>query len=158
MIFLRKNFIVAIVCGLTIGVLSLLPMQFFPHVSVSNFDKLIHGIMYFGFCSTLLWSIYFNHWHNAAFKGFLIAAFYGVLMEILQLLTFNFVHRYFEWWDILSNTSGALIAALLIEFLLKKSFIFRENSRWGFYKKYAYWFFCWWLQSAFRAMLRAMMI
>jgi VanZ family protein len=127
--FLRRNFIVAIICGLTIGVLSLLPMKFFPHVGVSNADKIVHAIMYFGFCSTLLWSMYFNHWRNAAFKGFLIAACYGACMEILQLLTFNYVHRYFEWWDILSNTTGALIAALLVEFLLKKSFIFRVNTQ-----------------------------
>ena len=123
--FLRKNFIAAWICGLTIFVLSTMPGRYFPHVGVSNFDKIVHFFMYFGFATTLLWSMYYNRWNNAPVKAFFMAAIFGFSLEIIQLLTFEFAHRYFEWWDVFCNSMGALVATVLIEFLLKKTFIFK---------------------------------
>ena len=123
--FLRKSFALSWICGLIIFVLSTMPGKYFPHVGVSNFDKGVHFTMYFFFTSCLFWSIYYRRWKRSPIKAFAIAATFGFSLEIIQLLTFEFAHRYFEWWDVFSNSLGALVAVLLIEYLLKNTFIFR---------------------------------
>ncbi len=126
--FIRRNFLAAWICGIAIFVLSTMPGKYFPHVSVSNFDKGVHFTMYFCFTTTLLWSTYFHEWKNAAIKSFFIAALFGFSMEIIQLLTFEFAHRYFEWWDVFSNSTGAFVSAVFIEFVLKEKSIFKVRK------------------------------
>lgn len=126
--FIRKKFLAAWICGAVIFVLSTMPGKYFPHVGVSNFDKGVHFTMYFCFTITMLWSMYFNEWKNAALKAFLIAALFGFSMEIIQLLTFEFAHRYFEWWDMAANSFGALMAAIIVELFLKGKFIFKVKK------------------------------
>jgi VanZ family protein len=121
MIFLRKNFILAWCWAIAVFILSTMPTKMFPHVGVSNADKVVHFAMYFSFVVCLLWSMYFNNWKYAALKSFLIAALFGISMEIIQLLTFHIVHRYFEWWDVVSNTLGAFFAAIVLHLYFGKN-------------------------------------
>ena len=124
----RKKFVPAIIWATIVFVLSTLPGMVFPKVGVSNADKAVHFTMYFIFVVCLLWSMYFNEWKNAAIKAFLIAALFGFSMEIIQLLTNSYLHRYFEWWDVAANSFGALMAAIIVELFLKGKFIFKVKK------------------------------
>ena len=124
----RKKFVPAIIWATIVFVLSTLPGMVFPKVGVSNADNAVHLTMYFIFVVCLLWSMYFNEWKNAAIKAFFIAALFGFSMEIIQLLTFEFAHRYFEWWDVAANSFGALMATTIVELFLKGKFIFKVKK------------------------------
>jgi VanZ family protein len=103
---LRKNYIPFIGCAMLILVLSVMKTNQLPHVPVTDFDKLIHFTMYFGFTLTLLWSLLTKqNLHNKYLMAILTCASYGLLMECVQGLFCTY--RFFEWWDAFSNAAGA---------------------------------------------------
>ncbi|MFM2048032.1 MAG: hypothetical protein RI955_578 [Bacteroidota bacterium] len=124
-ITLRKYFILSWLWLAIVTLLSTLPGPYFPKINIINFDKAVHFIMYFCFVSVLLWSMYFNNWKTAAFKAFVIATLYSILMEIIQGTIC--IRRSFDVYDIVANTIGALVAAILIDKLLKNYFPFTIN-------------------------------
>ena len=84
----------------------------FPHA-----DKLIHAGFYF-VCS-LVWYLLLNKGINSplvSVKAIQIAAlfsiFYGVLIELLQ--HYCTTDRHGDWLDALANTTGVLLAVMLI--------------------------------------------
>jgi VanZ family protein len=120
--FFRKYFIASWIWLIIVTTLSTLPGTYFPEVNILNFDKVVHLFMYFTFVSVLLWSMYINNWKNAALKAFSIATLYSILMEIIQGTIC--IRRSFDIFDIISNTIGAALAALLIHFWFQKKFPF----------------------------------
>jgi VanZ family protein len=119
---LRKYFILSWLWFIIVTILSTLPGPYFPKINILNLDKAVHMFMYFTFVSILLWSMYFNSIKKAALKAFLMATIYSIIMEIIQGTVC--IRRSFDWYDIIANTIGALMAALLIEKLLKNYFPF----------------------------------
>jgi VanZ family protein len=69
--------------------------------------------------------MYFHNWKIAASKAFVIATLYSILMEIIQGTIC--IRRSFDVYDIVANAIGALVAALLIDKLLKNYFPFTIN-------------------------------
>ena len=84
---------------------------------IPNSDKIGHTIAYF--CFVLVWFIYFFFAKNETWPmrrsytvAFAFAFGYGVLMELAQgSLT---TYRSQDFMDIIANTSGAILAVLLI--------------------------------------------
>lgn len=84
-------------------------------VSFKHADKLFHFSAYFGM--TLLWHVYLfakektnnlkpNFWICLSIIGF------GIIVEVIQRdLT---TYRGFEWLDIVANTSGVILASLVL--------------------------------------------
>lgn len=85
-----------------------------PLNKVTNIDKVLHFLMYFGLCS-VLWFEYFKSHSNAVaarlIPGAIIAPIlFSGLVEIgQQTLTPT---RAADWWDFLFNTLGCLAAAV----------------------------------------------
>jgi len=111
---IKKN-IFSIIVALTILYLSLASSKSFnevPFLNIPYFDKIAHFLMYFG----LMLVIAFEHRDEIIGKTklsliTLIPFAYGVLMEILQLTIT--ADRSGNIYDILANSAGIIVAALL---------------------------------------------
>ncbi len=111
---LKKN-ILSIIVALLILYLSLADSQSFddvPFLNIPYFDKIAHFLMYFGLMSVIVFE------HRNAIIGraqlgliALIPFLYGILMEILQLTVA--ANRSGNIFDIIANTTGIIVAALL---------------------------------------------
>jgi VanZ family protein len=98
--------------------------------SFSPTDKLLHLLAYFGL--VLLWKVYFilknrpeitykkNLFKIAGFSGL-----FGMLIEVLQGTVTSY--REPDWYDILANTTGILLAVIIFLFFEKS--LKRLNSK-----------------------------
>lgn len=100
--------------------LCLMPASQLPHITIPNFDKLVHFTFYFVLAVLMYWGWLkqqsFSWLHkNTWLKILLIASAYGLLIEVLQkTLTTD---RHFEWLDEAADAAGAavgLIASLIL--------------------------------------------
>jgi len=89
-----------------------LPSDRIPGTQIKLYDKVIHFLV-FGFWAGLLFLVrhfnnnrtqWFNYWYSV-----LMTAFYGMLIEILQVSLP--VNRSFEFYDWVANVCGALFFA-----------------------------------------------
>lgn len=114
-LFKDNSLIIAIGITISIAILSLLKLGKQP-ISFSNIDKIEHGIAYF--VLTLFWLV-------AASKRIrillivLVCFVYGIIIEVLQGTLTDY--RAAEYYDILANTIGILIAFIFFRvFIVKK--------------------------------------
>jgi hypothetical protein len=78
---------------------------------IPHLDKIVHMILFGGF--VFIWHQNFPKnplWRSIVFY-FVLATAYGILMEWVQI---RFTDRDFEVWDIVADSLGAGIAAVLI--------------------------------------------
>lgn len=114
---LRYN-ILPILWALFILILSLISGDSIPDVNVWDWisiDKLAHAFMYGTLVFLLTTGLkrqYSNGWlrYYAKSTAFWIGMFYGLLLEIMQLLM-N-MDRYFEIGDIIANTIGCILGII----------------------------------------------
>lgn len=96
-----------------------------PHTgldTITNFDKMVHFAMYFGF-SCVIWFEYLrSHTTYSALRLVLGAIIFPIALSGVIELAQEYLTTYRggEWWDFASNSSGVLFAAL-IGFLLMRS-------------------------------------
>lgn len=124
-LFLKYNW-PSILWAAFILVASLLPTRNLPEVRVS--DKLVHGSIY-----TILFLLTYFGWkyqpnilflrQKATTVLMLAVPLFGFIIEVLQGTCTT--TRYFDWWDTLANTVGALMGLVLIHLL--KTFHFFEK-------------------------------
>lgn len=97
-----------------------LVITFIPK-GVNNSDKYGHAIAYFGFA--VIWSLYFyiknkeyskKAFLGGVFKAAIFGVLFGMLMEVAQLVLTDY--RQFDFKDALANTTGVLLATLLLYF------------------------------------------
>lgn len=84
-------------------------------ISIPHFDKFVHFCFYFGFVflSARGCSLLFPH--RKFWSAVIISAvFYGGVMELLQMFTPD---RSADWFDLMANSIGALVAALSFNML-----------------------------------------
>ena len=93
-----------------------------PLNEVTNIDKVLHFLMYFGFC-VVLWFEYFRS-HKQARSARLIPwaiiapiVFSGLIEIGQQTLTPT---RAADWWDFLFNSLGCLAAALFSQTVTRR--------------------------------------
>ncbi len=85
-------------------------------------DKIGHLVAYFFF--VLIWFVFlwFAKWQYSFKKSILIAVcvglVYGLLMEVLQSTLTNY--RTADWLDMVANTTGALVAAVVLKLFQNK--------------------------------------
>jgi VanZ family protein len=95
--------------------------------NIANFDKVVHCGMYFCF-SMLAWVEFFRAqrhadkyvWWHGWVVGFIIPLFLGALMEVVQ--KYCTTYRSFEWGDILADSLGVLLTAIIAEVFIRKHF------------------------------------
>ncbi|MBR1412877.1 MAG: VanZ family protein [Prevotella sp.] len=114
-IFVRK-YPFSLLCILLIWTLSLLP--FFPETpldDVAFIDKWTHLVMYGGTCCVIWWEYLHSHQKANYNRLFLFAWLAPILMSgLLELLQeYCTTTRSGEWIDLLANTTGVTLAALI---------------------------------------------
>ena len=111
---IKKN-LFSIIVALVILYLSLTSSDTFkdvPLINIPNIDKIIHFLMYFGFMSVIIFEN--RRFLKNSKKIFLIALiplFYGILMELLQLILT--ASRSANFYDAVFNSLGILFSILL---------------------------------------------
>jgi VanZ family protein len=115
----KVNFLVRpFTYGLTLLAIagSLLPPRHIEQITFSVSDKLIHATYYF--LLTLGWLHIFAH-HSVQRKIYVIIVLWlmGALLEYLQALLP--IGRYMDPYDLLANTIGIMIGAVLSRIYLK---------------------------------------
>jgi len=124
-----KLYFPAIVWGLIIVFISSYPGQNIPKVTVWQFDKLVHSIIYAVFSICLLIACYKEYKvddNRLKINIFVLffGVFYGGIMEILQ--NNIFINRNGNWYDFIANTIGAIIGVLNYPLVIK----YLPISRW----------------------------
>lgn len=104
-----------------IAVLCLVKFNDLPSFGVSGADKYVHFTLHFVF--TILWGLYsFKKQNEIALNKIAIIFFmsfcYGILIEFLQE-TFT-VTRHADIFDVMANTTGAMVALLLFVLIKKR--------------------------------------
>jgi VanZ family protein len=94
----------------------LAPASDIPSISIPNLDKLAHSFFHFVF--TILWFLFFKKQVKKKNQTKLLVGavffslFFGIGIEILQArLT---ITRNGDFWDVLANFSGALLAFVFV--------------------------------------------
>lgn len=114
---------------LIIFIESSIPAEFYPKVDLINADKLVHMAIYGFFAMLCYISLIHLKSENTFSKNpfawtLIITCLYGASDELHQLFTPN---RSCEFLDWAADAAGAIIAVLLIKYLLKnKMKLFRS--------------------------------
>jgi VanZ family protein len=112
-----------------VAFLSLLPPNDFPDIPLfPGADKVVHTCMYLGLTWLACWSMHAEKKRVWYFLIVLFSISWGVLMEIFQYLMH--LGRSFDVYDILGNSIGTLIGALIYILMAqyKKNIDFRKAS------------------------------
>ena len=114
----RKFIFIAVVWTVLITFLSLISMIATPSfmMKLPLKDKIVHFLFYF--ILVTLWSFSFNHkTFQLRLKILVGAIFYGIIIEILQdTIT---VSRTADFFDVIANSLGALIAFFTFPYFVK---------------------------------------
>jgi VanZ family protein len=105
-------------------ILSLVPIKIPDQKLPSSTDKWAHAFFYF----VLTVLVYFNLTHrlqnksqnNVIIGAIGVSVFYGIIIEVLQAALTNY--RSADFLDILANTSGSLLASVMIFLSTKYKF------------------------------------
>lgn len=102
--------------------LCLIKISELPEIKIPYIDKFIHAFFYFVF--SLLWfyalRFYFRKQSRAKLLRivFFMALFFGIAIELFQ--NYFTLYRSGDITDVVANTSGSLVAIVIIRFLDKK--------------------------------------
>jgi len=93
--------------------ITLTPTRGFPEVSLLEYDKLGHFLMFFGWTFMLGFSLIIrNNKLAPLFRIFIAGVIFGISIEIAQeLLPFG---RNASFWDVVADTAGSFVAVMLL--------------------------------------------
>ncbi|MCF6350510.1 MAG: VanZ family protein [Flavobacteriaceae bacterium] len=110
----RNATLIAIIITITIAVLSLKTFHFKNPIKISFFDKILHSTAYF--VVTLAW-LFSQRLKKNKLIIVILLFLYGILLELFQgWFTPN---RTKDYYDVIANGFGIIIAALLFKYLYK---------------------------------------
>lgn len=113
-LFKDNSLKIAIGITLLIAILSLIKLGKQP-ISINNLDKIEHSIAYF--VLSLCWLLALKDKINTIIIV-VCCLIYGIIIEVLQAkLT---TYRYAEYYDILANSIGILIAFFFFQLFIRK--------------------------------------
>ena len=111
----NHSYKIAILWALIIFALCSMPGRLIPAVSwleLLSFDKWVHAGVFFVLVSLLGVSVKAHQQNNKLFYlHFIFSVMYGGLLELLQAKVFS--ERSADWFDVIANSFGCLIALLL---------------------------------------------
>lgn len=98
-----------------------------PGIAIPNLDKCVHSFFHFGF--TLVWFLFFRKQLRSSAVGkillysFLLSFVFGISIEFLQEFYTN--TRRGDVFDVVANTSGSVLAIVVIVICNKFNFLNR---------------------------------
>ncbi|TDQ28880.1 VanZ family protein [Tenacibaculum caenipelagi] len=112
----HKLTILAILITISIATVSLIKLGKAP-VKINHLDKFEHAFAYF-----ILTTIWLRALKTTKISNYFIVFccfFYGIIIEVLQ--TTVTTHRSGEFWDVVANSMGILIAFIIYNSFFKKN-------------------------------------
>lgn len=117
----ERNFLfLAILWTIGVTVASLISLSNVEKITIPGNDKAVHFVFYFVFI--VLWFFALQLYKKSKYfnlKLFLIAVFYGMLMEFFQSVFTQ--DREADFYDIIANSLGALFGILISNIINKYS-------------------------------------
>ena len=111
----KHSYKLAVLWALVIFGLCSMPGRFIPSVSwleLLSFDKWVHASVFFILVSLLGISVVSHQQtKNLFYFYFILSVMYGGLLEIMQAKVFS--ERSADWYDMIANSFGCVIALLL---------------------------------------------
>lgn len=108
-----------------ISYLCLIRISELPEIKILYVDKILHAFFYFIFSILWFYALRFNsrkqNRTQLLIKVFLLSLLFGIAIELFQ--TFLTTYRSGDIIDVLANTSGTLLAFLLITTIDKNDFL-----------------------------------
>jgi len=104
-------------------VICMMPAHHIPHVTIPQFDKIVHTGIYiiFGILTYYGWTMqtsFFGLHRKTIIKIIVLLSAYGLLIEVMQeALTAD---RHFEWFDELADIAGSVIGVLMAKTIIKR--------------------------------------
>ena len=113
--------VLALVNTLCILYLSLTSTQGLPKVQINQADKIFHFSAYFVLSFLWIWYV-FKAVKNARFISIkkivsLLVIIFGIFIEVLQESLTSY--RTFDYWDILANSAGVMVAYWVSTYLMR---------------------------------------
>lgn len=99
------------------------PPHFEEVETITYFDKIVHCMIYFVFCSIIWIETRIRKKENIEFSRMLVfALLFPILLSGFIELGQEYLTTYrgAEWWDFIANSLGSGLSALLFYFLLKQ--------------------------------------
>ena len=113
----RNAFFIAIFFTIFIAFISLISLKGIPAIKVSNSDKFGHLFAYFLLCLSWLYAFRNHSQKKVTIYIIIVLIIYGILIEVLQgVLT---TYRQADFFDILANSSGVILAMVFYKKLIK---------------------------------------
>lgn len=109
--------------GLALLTVCLFPSKELPRMDVPFIDKWVHFVLFGGQTFLALAALKHPTRRNIG-RVVLLCALFGAAIEVLQLLSNAWLHRAYEFADIVADAVGVLIGLLL--FLLIKKLFFKK--------------------------------
>lgn len=106
--------LIAIIITITIAFLSLKTLNFESPINITFFDKILHFCAYF--VLTLTW-FFSQRLKNNKLLILILLFTYGIILELFQ--GWFAPNRTKDYYDVLANGSGIIIAAILFKYLYK---------------------------------------
>jgi len=108
---------------IAILILSVLPSKSFPKTEITNADKIVHFFMYlFMVGAMFVDNLLINGKKNISNKKLLFFFFFAVIFgAIIEIIQYFLPTRSAEWYDLLSNSIGAILGISII-FVVKNVF------------------------------------
>ncbi|KDN56833.1 VanZ family protein [Flavobacterium seoulense] len=105
--------------------LCLIRISELPAITIPYLDKAVHAFFYFVFCILWFYALRFSYRTKKRSKilwiVFLLSLGFGITVELFQ--NYFTIYRSGDVLDVLANTSGSLLAILMITTLDKKDFL-----------------------------------
>jgi VanZ family protein len=105
--------------------LCLIRISELPEIKILYIDKIIHAFFYFVFSILWFYALRFYFKKQSSSKllrvVFVMALLFGIAIELFQ--TYFTTFRNGDVRDVLANTTGALLAIIMIKLLDKKVFL-----------------------------------
>jgi VanZ family protein len=118
-LLVKSALYIAILCTLTIAVLSLIKMPSTSGLGIPSSDKLFHGIAYFFLALSWLYALLGKTLFDSKVKYAILGCFiYGIIIELLQTAITSY--RTASYLDILANSIGIALAVFLFHVFEKK--------------------------------------
>ncbi len=113
----------ALIWGIFVAYMSLLPAQEVPHLLADLNDKILHGLIYFTLAALIFFGLLRYNFQTAIYNWQLwiivaLCVFYGGIIELAQ--HYLVPNRKGDEWDFLANTIGAIASVLLLKRIKQK--------------------------------------
>ena len=109
-------------------ILSVMPSRNFPKVEVTCIDKIVHFLLYFSLVGAMFFDNIFCKNTTFQLKKLLFFLLFSIIFgAIIEIIQYFLPSRSAEWFDLLSNSLGAMFGVIVI-FIVKRLILQKKSN------------------------------